>query len=123
MTFAAKEESHFAAVDAAAEQIEMASDQYEIALADKIEQFHRDGGLWIDNDHYSLNEAQDLVFVSDEFGDWYERKQTTAGRLDQEALGREYAELYPALLNRAIEEIAAKALAAERKAYLEDIAA
>lgn len=106
-------------VDAAFEQAEIDADQYEDSLAETKALFEERGGLWVGNEYFDLDRAQEQVYTDPEYSSWYQRRKLATNTEELEALGREYKQLYQQLLNRAIEEIAGKALAAERTERLE----
>lgn len=95
------------------------------ALNEKIEEFHRAGGLWIGpeiTDFLGLDDAEERVCCGDDYGAWYKRKKACRTAAEIQAVQKEYTDLKSQWLAEAICQIAKEAIAWEAKKEEEDAA-
>jgi ribulose bisphosphate carboxylase small subunit len=102
------------------EQHELEVELYHEAMAEKVTQFHEQGFLWVGSELYDLDRAQEAIWQSDEYSEHFTAKQKAEGA-ELEKLAREYKGLYESLLHRSIEDIADKAIEAEKAEAESDV--
>ncbi len=95
------------------------------ALQAKILEFHAVGSLETGPDIHDIlgtDDAQEIVFASGEYGDWFNRKKACKTAAEMRAVQAEYNELFSQWFAEAVEDIARKALVWEQKQWEKDAA-
>jgi len=96
------------------------------ALQAKIDEFRQRGGLWTGpdiHDYLGVDDAEEAIACSEEYGQWYNRKKACRTAAEIEAVQAEFTDLKRQWLDAAIEDIARKALVWEMKKWEEEDAA
>jgi len=116
---------HGATLNAQAGAQDLIAGENNDALLNKIAEFHAVGSLETGpglHDILGTDEAQEIVFASGEYGDWFNRKKACKTAAEVRAVQAEYNDLFSQWFAEAIQDIARKALVWEQKQWEEDAA-